>query len=267
MSTRNTIPSLIIAISLFTGCILQEEDAQELQSRAQIEFKALSAMTAATPTSPLSFNDDSGLEFTLDEARINIRRIRLDSHDDDTCASTLAIASDPSAANCAENDELTLTGPFVMNLLTGHSTPVPDLLSIPAGNYRRLKIRVEDARAEDGVIASHDDLEGHSLLVKGTYGTDAKPFRLALNFMEDIEVESTDIMELNSGAVMSILVALDVSKWMTGLDIGACLKDSKVAAESAEKLSLTEDSELGKCVDAEHILKENIKNSLRLEKN
>lgn len=258
------IPSLFITATLLTGCLTQEDGDREGHSSARIEFKALSAKTAATPGAPLTLKDDSGLIFTIAEARVNIRRIRLDSEGGDSCKS--ANSGVNSLPTRCDLPDLDLTGPFVIDLLTGISTPMPELLSIPAGDYRRLKIRIEDARAEDGLVTENDELNGNSLVVKGTYGSEAKPFHLALNFMEDIEVESSDVMKLNSGAVAKILVSLDISKWMAGLNFDACLKQEKVAVANAKRLTLTDNSELGKCMDVENVLKKNIKYSLHMEK-
>jgi hypothetical protein len=287
---RSLFPTALAVSALIAGCALQEtEDGEAAGGRASARFhfravsesQAAAKITASTPS--LSLLDAAGLRFTVEEARAHIGRIKLEA-EDDSCESrpeetdddTSRPDGDPGeddstdtaggSGDCGES-ELEMRGSFVVDLLAGASTPAISPLAVPAANYKKLKIRLEPARS--GNVQDGDPLKGNTLVVKGTYvlaGLSPRPFTLALRFDEDLELEDEDGLKMDPDRVEDILVSLKVDNWLSGLRVQDCLDKAEIAAElSTGVLTISEDSKIGSCLDAEGIIKENIKRSFEVE--
>ena len=86
-----------------------------------------------------------------------------------------------SAEDCDNDDEteteIDFEGPFVVDLLSNMSIPETTNISIPAGNYCRIRLRLDeldDDERPNGIDAS-DSIIDKSVLIVGTR-SDATPF-------------------------------------------------------------------------------------------
>lgn len=107
--------------------------------------------------------------------------------------------------------EIGIEGSFDVDLLAG--TTVPDLsaVTIPAGLYRKMKVKVDD------------ELPGkQSVVIRGTWtpasGGAAVPFELTSDEEFEFEVENRAGFELQERALSDVLVLFDLDAWFRSAD-------------------------------------------------
>lgn len=230
-----------------------------------------SALTANDPGAPLGIAGDDGIAYAVSEARVHLRDIELDLPSDVSCADVEdALAggaecdsSDDSADDGGE-DKVRIPGPFVIDLLTRTATPDLSAVQIPALAYQRIDFRVEDARAEDGLVGQGDALLGKSWVVRAAFTKDGAPMQLALDlkFNEDIRIEAAGGVDVADG--QSLLLQFDMAGWLAGASVGACI-DSGDARTEGDTVIIDEDTSGNSCGDIENTIKENMKGSGELE--
>lgn len=257
--------SISLIASMLSGCLFQSpsgEDKAEVGFEVRAQAEASPLAKAADALMPLVMQDASGLIFKIEEARINVKKFKLETKDD-TCDS--ADSADPK---CIEKDKLSLQGTFVVDLLTGASNPPQGTVFMPAGVYTKIKIKLEEAKKDDGILPANDELIGHTILVKGKFGmagSPEQPFVLALKMNEDLYIKSSGLT-LDAGALNRILISLNTKIWLEGMNVTDCIGKVKITTGPKGELIITEDSDLGKCLDLENTLKVKIKFSFKAEK-
>jgi hypothetical protein len=225
----------IAAGALLTGCLFQGQDSATGNANAKFQILAKTSNGDAG----VSLDNAAGLHFTVTEARAYVGRVEL-----------------KKATGAESSDELSVKGRFAINLLTGAATPDMGTLSVPAGVYREIEVKLEKAKLEDGVLTAGDDLLGHSLLIKGTFGATGteKPFTLALDIDKKFEIENDSGINLDASALQTVLVSLKTDEWLKDLDLNAC-----VSADSNGTVVL------GKCLDMDRV-SDNVEKSCGMDK-
>ena len=87
-----------------------------------------------------------------------------------------------------------------------------------------------------------------------------------LKFNEEVEMQSLSGMRLDAETLSTLPVTLKVGDRLDRLDVGACLAQAEVAVSLAGGAVITESSPLGKCLDAEKVIKRNIRAAFAVEK-
>jgi hypothetical protein len=221
---------------LLTGCLFQGQDTADSSQKASAQFQ----IQARSSGGGAFLSDLAGNQFTVTEARAYVTRVEV-----------------KSTRGGDSSDELSLRGHFAVNLLTGASTPDMGTLVIPAGTYREIEIKLSKAKPEDGVLAAGDELLGHSLMVKGTFGMAGaapKPFSLVLDMDEKIEIENDSGIKLDASSLQTVLVSLNTREWLKDLDLEGC-----ATADSNGIVAL------GECIDAGKV-EDNVKHSCEVER-
>lgn len=224
------------------------------------QAKAISARMQApeaTSTPALTFRSSDGMTFTLTEARIHLKDIRLDLPQGTRCREVSGLLE---GASCKGNDSsgtVLVPGPIIVDLMTGTTTPDLSGLRLPAGNYKRIDFRLEEARANE--VASGEPLVGYSLLVKASFTQDGTPntLDLKLKFNEDARFESPNDVAVDAEA--PLLALLQPQTWLDGLPVATCLSQGDLQISS--NVLAIDDRAKGDCGDAENRVKTNIKNS------
>lgn len=277
MNKLSLMTTTFAGAALLAGCIFNDGSETKAQAKARFDIQAVSAPNAlakmtGADTTVLSMTDSTGLTFTVTEARAFIGKIKLISGDD-TCEDKVELAAAPTDSGKTDDGdcgkgENELNGPFVVDLLTGATLPAMGDLSVPAGIYKKVKIHLDHAQKSDNLVDSTDPLMGHTLYVKGTYsmpGQEEKPFTLMLKFNEEVEMETLAGMQLDAATLNTLLVSIKMDGWLKAMDVGGCLAKPEVAASLAGGLIFSEDTEIGRCLDIEKTVKENIRNSFEVE--
>jgi hypothetical protein len=197
-----------------------------------ISFRAVEGSAAALATT-----DGTGAAVDIASATVTIERIDLKLPDGLQCT-TLDVTlppfavcdndnddpSDDSPSDDSDDDKIKLIGPFVVDLLTGESTPSLSGLTLPSGMVREVKVRLS------------------RLSVAGTVTVDGTPTPFAIDTEADEEIEYEDLtgFEISEGvSVNEIVLSFDVTKWLAGVDMAACAADCSefedVIEENVEK--------------------------------
>jgi hypothetical protein len=255
--------------TLFTACLFSGETNAPERASVQLEIKA-SASTSASALAKaggLILGDTAGVHVDLSDARLVVSRIKLESETVKSgCDSSGALKKEglpgdstheaedenEKEKECEEEHGVALKGPFVIDLLTGASTPDLGTLSVPAGAYDKVKIEMHRGQNDSA-------LGGRTLVAHGTLTLadgSAKPFSLELTFNENLWIKSDSAMALDAGALNTVALKLMAGDWLKGLDIAACLGSADTAA-----VDITEESAVGKCLDADHRIKANFRAS------
>lgn len=162
-----------------------------------------------------------------------------------------------------EEDKVVVAGPFIADLIQGTSTPSLTALLIPSGLYTRIDVRIEESKAEDGLLAADDPLLGRSLYARGSfeYQGATHELRLRLKFNEDVRFESKTGIEVAETAANDVVLSLDENAWFKGVNLTACLDEGNLTLEADGSLVIDEDSGEDECGDIENVIKDNIEAS------
>jgi hypothetical protein len=214
------------------------------------------AAAADTPP-PLGFTSSDGTTFTLSQARIHLRDIRLDLPQGTKCGDVSGLVSGAECKGSDSSDTLLVRGPIVVDLMTGATTPDLSGLRIPAGNYKRIDFRLEESKAEE--IGTSEPLVGYTFLARADFTQDgaARKLELLFKFSEDARFESATGVDVPEGG--SLIAFLRPQVWLEGLPLGQCIRDGDV--EVSNNTVRIDDRAGGECSDAENRVKLNIKRS------
>jgi hypothetical protein len=223
------------------------------------------AQATDTSTAPPTFTSSDGITFTLTDARIHLKDIRLDLPQGTKCAEVRGLLS---GATCKGGDSgsgsgtVVVPGPILVDLMTGATQPDLSTLRLPAGTYKRIDFRLEEAKA--GEVPSTEPLVGYSLRVKAGFTHDSTPSTLELNlkFSEDARFESSTGVEV--GADDALLALLQPQVWLEGLPVATCLQKGDLVMSN--NVLLIDARAKGDCSGAEETVKRNIKTSGDLRK-
>lgn len=290
---KSTLSFAAAATSTFlSACLFSGETSDPARANVSLEIKASPGSSPSSgglaKTAGLVLGDTTGIHVDLTEARLAVSRIKLESESGigscDSSGRALKKEGDPSSRvetagdsalgndrnkneseseterehECEDANELALKGPFVIDLVSGASTPDLGTLSLPVGTYDKVKIELHHGQ-DDSALGGHSLVaQGNLVLADGS----SKPFSIALNLDENLRIKSDSGLKLDPGALQTVAVKLLAGDWFTGLDFAGCLGAADPAADT---LVVTEDSPLGKCLDAEHRIKDNFRGSFHAD--
>jgi hypothetical protein len=234
------------------------------ESQATAASALVSAADATTPA-PITFNSSDGVTFTLTDARIHLKDIRLDLPQGTQCAEVRGLLS---GATCkggetgSGSNTVVVPGPIIVDLMSGTTTPDLSGLRLPAGNYKRIDFRLDEAKSDQ--LPATDPLLGYSLLVKANFTRDntATTLDLKLKFSEDARFESANGVDVDADS--ALLVLLKPQVWLEGLPVATCLSKGDLTLTS-NVLRIDEQAK-GDCSGAVDLVKTNIKRSGDLRK-
>lgn len=236
-------------------------------NEASTSAQAITAqgVVASDTSAPITFKSSDGVTFTLTEARIHLRDIRLDLPQGTKCADvrdTLNLAQCKGGDSGSGSGTVQIPGPIVVDLMTGATTPDLSELRIPAGSYKRIDFRLEEGHADE--LPANEPLVGYSLRIRASFdgSTAANSLALNLKFNEDARFESATGVTVPEGG--SLVTLMKPGVWLENLPVGTCMQKGDVVVESNV---LTIDSRAkGDCGGAEDLVKSNIKRSGDLRK-
>lgn len=274
MTTRPSVFSglFLCALSLSAcgggdGAALRFGVTEHPVTTSQALVQGATADTQAAPT----FQSSDGLTFTLSQARIHLRDIRLDLPKGTKCADVIG---QTSGVQCKGSDDaagddsgsgsgtLVVAGPIVVDLMAGTTTPDLSGLRVPAGSYKRIDFRLEEAKSDE--VAANEPLIGYSLIARAGFQQDgqARTLELLLKFSEDARFETATGVEVPEGG--TLVAMLKPEAWLKNLPVATCLQKGDVYFENSTLR--IDDRAKGDCSGAESTVKNNIKTSGDLRK-
>lgn len=240
---------LVFLSFILVACSSTEEDTG-VTFKLGLTDGTVSSKMARAAGDAQTFTDVGGTSFTITTARVNIRHIEFD-HADENADST--------------DNKVKITGPFVYDLINQTSSPAISVIDLPTGTYKRIDIRLDDAEVSDGVVTATDQLAENTMYIAGTYGADANSFEFLLEFNEDIRFEDATGISVDVTTATDMLLTLDVTDWLDGINITQCIEDDEVVVDSDGALLVDDNNSGGNCSDMEGTIKTNIKNSYDLK--
>lgn len=249
---------LIFGAGALSAC---DDDAAPTYATARL---ALTADDGAG-TAPLRGPDARGRDVEVAAARAYVGHVDLHLPDGAKCAD-LGLpggqGGEDYGVHC-DGDKIRYNGPWVVDLVAGTSSPALTLRDLPALNYKRVDVRFEEAKADDGLISEADPLAGSTLVASATLAVDgaATAADLALAFTEDARFEHPAGVSVGSGG--ELLLWLDVTGWFADLPLSECAADGDLASDG-DRVLLHDGK--GSCSGVEGALKEAIKRSGQLDR-
>ncbi|MCP3137100.1 DUF4382 domain-containing protein [Pyxidicoccus xibeiensis] len=222
----------------------------------------INAAAESPPVPSTVFQSSDGTAFTLTQARIHLRDIRLDLPKGTKCGEVSGLLEGAECKGGDSSGTIQVPGPIVVDLLTGTTTPDLSGLRIPAGNYKRIDFRLEEAKSDE--VGATEPLLGYSFLARADFTQDgvARKLEMLFKFSEDARFESSTGVDVPEGG--SLVAFLKPQVWLEGLPLGECIQDGDV--EVANDTVRIDGKSGGKCSDAESTVKSNIKRSGDLRK-
>ncbi len=213
--------------------------------------------------------DADGNTVVIARADVNIRELRLGLPEDSEGCDVLAGQLD-AAVDCSDH-ELRIVGPFPVDLLARGTQPSLIDVSLPAGTYKGIDVRIDesDELFDVSSSSSQDVQTSMSFVVTGDVkiaGT-LIPFGIVLGFEEELHVEKPEGLAIND-ANPNLAIDLNVYSWMAGVPLSACIKSGQLPKDEKGRYWLDNSfSGSGPCADIEHTLRSNIVHSgdLRLD--
>lgn len=198
-------------------------------------------------SAPLAFSDGT-TTFTITEARMNVRDIRVTS----------------DAANT-----VTVAGPYIMDLVTGSALPQNVVFDLPTGNYTRVDIRLDESNIEDSLLSTTDALLTNALIIKGTHNynnvTDGT-FSITVKVSEDIRFEPAAGYAVDSTKGANIALTYKVTDWLenssapgTMIDLTSCITAQSLM-DADHHISMTEGTQ---CTGITESIGNLIKNNMK----
>lgn len=259
---KKTLPLLIL---LSAACAEEQTSSMIGNPTVALDIRVTSSALETSPAA-LVFLDDEGTEYTLSDASAYVRDIEIDLPDGVDCED---IEADLAGGAVCENgdsgssDSIVVDGPFVVDLVAGTATPSIAEIRLPSLPFRRVDIRLDDGRVDDGLLAPGDELVDRSLVVRADFEYMDEPvvLELSLKFNEDVRIEEPGGVELSDSE--DLVVLLDAAGWFEGIRIGRCLDDDDLVVEDGV-LVIDDDAGSGSCSSVEGDIKDNIKESGQL---
>ena len=243
MKSFNQFAVLVTGLFVFGACEKADE-ARITGMTMRIGLQA-SEVAGSMAGEALPMKDDSGSPFTLTEARVNVRHLQFDALEAGTAS-----------------ESITIEGPFIFDLVNQSTDPDLSEMEVSPGVYGRIDIRFDDAEEEDALLNAGDPLLDNSMHLQGSFSYDGdsqRSFTMILKFNEDLRFEDPYGILIEEGTSNDILLRLDVSQWLKGVDITSCLEDGDLELEADGSLLINDEG--SSCGDIENTIKENIKNN------
>ena len=252
----------LTALCALLGC------GKEDGTQAPTPKGASLSVTLTESSNELMQEDSAGAPFYLLTARAYIRQIELDLPDGERCDE---LSGDLMGATCeagegADEDKIVIEGPRLINLISGDVTPPLTDVLIPEGRYKRVDIRFDDGRPDEGLITEEDMLNDRSLDLSFGFDHDEELTLLSvrLKFNEDLRVEAPEGVEVADGD--ALIAQLDVTQWLQMIDFFSCVDGEGFTTNGPLVLIDDDEPAEGSCEGVEGDIKELLKERAQLDK-
>lgn len=208
-----------------------EQPQQQGDSTVMLRIRGEKPGAALRASSGITVRDKSGANagtLTLTQARVVLREIRLETAAGDT------------------EERQKFEGPYVVNLLNDIVAPDPGLISINAGTYGRLELKMHKLEKDAGILAEGDPIYDHSVHLTGTY-VDAQGKSRSVTLLHDVGEEFAlplrAALAIEQGETNPIIISFKLGNWFdfTGeavdlSDIAGAIVLDETAEDAASKV-------------------------------
>lgn len=252
-SIHKKLLPLLLALACSCGTWLgnpkdPEKTKPQGNSEVTIRFHGTDGVLALAPTdvTVIGKSGSSIGTLALTQARLVLKEIRLDVDEGDA----------------EERQEF--EGPIIVDLLNDTMRPDPGVISINAGTYRRIRMKL--AKLDKDATVEGDPMIGRSVSVQGTFtpmdGSASQTFTLTLDLDEEFRIGKSggQGIPVVEGVTNSVLIAFNLSTWLNFSGAEADLSDLPKGA-----IVLDKDAK-DKADDVRDAIKELIKRSAEFGK-
>lgn len=220
-----------------------------VEGDSEVQLNIVGSNGLALLNAPIEVTDTGGSvigSITLTQASVGLKEIKL--------------------SNSGENQNIQkFEGPYLANLLTNQVTPALGQIKVPAGGYNSLKVGIEKLDSEKiSQVAEGSSLDGKSIYLVGSFkdlNGVSKPLQMDFELSEELEIQTTGEIDIEKGVANKLTMAFDFSVWF---DFSNADYDFNDLASSS--IVLTKDAEDETAKKLQEYMKEQIKNSIKLEK-
>lgn len=224
--SKNYVLAIAIATLIMAGCT---EDVDPASANLRIEMKAKSDLGVINPGGRVS---QTGIEFT--EARIGVTEIEFeleyedaykddDSDDDDSDDDSDDDDSDDDSDDDDSDDdsdeyEVEYEGQFIVDLLTGTSTPDFGIADLIPGTYTEIEVEMNPVMND-----------GNSLFIALNYqpdGGNSIAVEISTSRELEFEIEKSSGIKLGVNSINQILILFNFDEMLAGVDLSAAAIDS-----------------------------------------
>ncbi len=194
-----------------------------------------SSVGLRNPDGTFSLKDSVGSLLTLSTIKIFSKSIELILPDSLSCDEIINL-------ECIDRD-VTLKGPYSMDLITGLATPNLRTVELPAGSYKGFKLQF--LNEEDNLPSVSLDSVVTNVILKGKIATTGKAFAINLLVSEDLEFIPLNGTPIKSSLLNNITLSVSIDKWFDGIDMLKCFESKDVQIDSTGTLILQGDKACG----------------------
>jgi hypothetical protein len=260
--TRSNAHHRLLILASTAGLALSGCGAETGNGIAGVKMRLTASGGSQAASTTLRTTDAQGTAFNITRAKAHVRHIELEAPGAKLCNDE-DYEGAPLDVHC-DSAKIRIEGPMIVDLIDGSSIPSLETIKIPAATYKRVDVRIDDAKTDEGLVQTGDRLDGQSFDASGTfnYQNAETDFAMRLNFNEDARFENSEGVTVSENGAREVLLLLDVSAWFNRLPITDCIKDGDLAITEG-KLEI---EDKGGCSDVENQLKDAMKKSTKLEK-
>ena len=169
--------------------------------------------TVQNPDGTFSVADSAGTPLKLTAISVNV------GHFDFTL---------PAGLTCAQvvdlpciNDEASVNGPYVMDLMSGKAVPSINFIKLPAGLFHNFGFDVPQGAADTGTNMS---IRGEAELPDGK-----SLFEVRLDLQDGVDFQDSAGVKISAGTINRLVLSMSVDRWFAGVDMRRCLEDNSGA--------------------------------------
>ncbi len=217
---KKLLPGLLTFVVSCGTWLGNPKDPEKTQpqgnSNVTILFHGAGGVLALAPTkvTVIGKSGSSIGTLALTQAQIVLKEIRLDTDDSDV------------------EEKQEFEGPFIVDLLNDRMRPDPGAISINAGTYRRIRMKL--AKLNKDATVEGDPMIGRSVSVQGTFtpadGSASQIFALTLDLDEEFRIGKSGGtgIPVIEGLTNPVVVAFNLSTWLNFTGAHADLSDLPV---------------------------------------
>lgn len=183
---------------------------------------------AGKPDGPLPVKDSTGAVLHVSGIQLTVGRIAFRIPEGRSC-------TDVQATACKDG-EISLPGPYRLDLMSGQAEPAIAALKLPTGAYRQFHLVPERA---GGVAA--EEVDSVNFRVAGSMGADmatARRFILEFDLEDAIEFFDSAGVVPKIDSLNRIVLSMKVDGWFSGVDMAKCLDGSDAKPDSTGTLHI-----------------------------
>ena len=265
----------IFAVLCSAGCSIEDETIDVDDSDfdpGQATFSLETSSSLSGSSDDLVFADDDGTVYTLTDGELFIDEIEFELPSFVTCEDIESQLSSAVVCDSAFEDEFSddetstdaeikIEGPFVLDLVTGETTPDIGEVQIPALIYDEIDVELAVAEADMRGVHPGDEIIGKTWLANATFQDEKQTERdlaISVGLETELDVEPEDGIDVPEDG--RLVFVLDAARWLENIPLTECRLDGDLKT-SGDTVSVSGQTDAGACLSMDERLENTLKAS------